>query len=62
MDKPVGPWVTLALGVALLGLGAMLAWGNPWARGGVYFLVVGLILVAVAFSIFRRRGHNAKGS
>ncbi len=62
MDKPIGPWVTLALGIALLGLGGVLAWGNPWARGGVYFLVVGLIVVAVALSTFRHKGRNAKRS
>ena len=62
MDRPLGPWVTLALGVVLLGLGVVLMAVNPWARVGAYFLVSGLIVVAVAFSTFRRRRRNAKGS
>jgi hypothetical protein len=60
MDKPLGPWVTLAVSVVLLGLGVVLMTVNPWARGSAYFLVAGLIVLAVSFSIFRRGGRNAK--
>lgn len=60
MDKPLGPWVTLVIGVVFLGLGIFLVRANPWARGGVYFLAIGLVSVVVALSNFRRRGRNAK--
>jgi len=62
MDKPIGPWVTLAFGVALLGLGVFLVLANPWARGGAYFVGFGLIVIVVALSTLFHRGRNSKRS
>jgi hypothetical protein len=60
MNKAVGPWTSLAVGIALLGLGVLLMRANPWARAGAFFLVGGLVWIVIAFSTFRQRGRNAR--
>jgi hypothetical protein len=60
MDKPMGPWATLAAGIVVLGVGVVAILANPWARGGPGFIALGLILIAVAWSGFIRKARNAK--
>ena len=62
MDKQVPWWVLLPFAVALIAFGGVLVRVNPWARGGTFLIVGGLIFLYLAFTDFRRRRRNAQRS